>query len=75
MKAPSFILGYKYDKDAKARYFGPFVTENIADNFKSELPAPETGGWARIVTLEGFLSHEVNLVKQLIQRERTISAV
>jgi hypothetical protein len=75
MKSPSFVLGYKYDETAKTRYFGPFVTERIAEDFRDNLPATETGGWARIVTLEGFLSHEVNLVKQLIQRERTISAV
>lgn len=70
MNPSRFIVGYKDDEDAKVRYFGPFVSESVADFFTAALPEPLEGGWVRTVALQPFGPQEGRTVNQLILRER-----
>jgi len=70
VKPTSYIVGYKDHRNAKTRYFGPFVSESVADYFKANLPLPTDSGFCRTVMLQPFQVQEGHQVAQLIRRER-----
>ena len=70
MKPTTYMVGYKGSPQTSTRYFGPFVSESVADFFTASLPKPLNGGWVRTVLVQPFLSHEGRQVSQLILRER-----
>lgn len=71
MSQPRYILGYKDGPTTTVRYFGPFVSESVADFFAACLPDPQEGGWVKSVLLQPFTAQEGHQVAQLIERERT----
>jgi len=66
MKQPSFIVEHKDGQNATTRFFGPFVSLNIATEFRDNLPKPLSGGESRIRTLQRYTSQEHDLVSRLI---------
>lgn len=67
---PRSIIAYKDSEEATTRYFGPFVSESVADFFRASLPLPLKGGWAKRFTLQPFGAHDGHNVSQVILRER-----
>lgn len=65
-----FIVGYRDGPKAKPLYFGPFVSETVADFFIAALPEPLEGGMVKVVPLQPFMAHEARTVAQLIERRR-----
>lgn len=70
-----YIVGYRDSPKARALYFGPFVSETVAEFFIAALPDPLEGGWTRIVPLQPFMVHEARTVAQLIERNREATPI
>lgn len=66
-----YIVGYRDSPKSRTLYFGPFVSESVADFFIAALPEPLMGGWVRVVPLQPFMVHEARTVAQLIERHRS----
>ncbi len=45
MKKPQYIVIYRDSEQTKSYVFGPFVSQTLADDFKSQLPSPLKGGY------------------------------
>lgn len=70
MKSTQYFAGYRDHPKAPTRYFGPFVSESVAEFFVAALPKPQKGGWARIRHLQPFGVQEGRTVSEMILRER-----
>jgi hypothetical protein len=70
MRSASFIVGFKDGPDKRIKYFGPFVSQSIADYFRASLPMPQKGGWCRSRRLEPFSAHDGRKVTELVLSER-----
>lgn len=65
-----YIVGYRDSPKARTLYFGPFVSESVAEFFIAALPDTLPDGWTRVVALQPFMAHEARTVAQLIERQR-----
>lgn len=70
MKPPVYLVIYRDGPKAPTRYFGPFVSVGIADDFIAALPEPKEGGMAKYVSTQPFTAHEANRIADLLLAER-----
>ena len=70
MKATSYFAGYKDAKDKPILYFGPFVSESVAEFFLAALPKPQKGGFARVRHLQPYSAQEGHTVAEIILKSR-----
>jgi hypothetical protein len=52
------------------RYFGPFVSVQVAEQFCDDLPATQLGGRKHVRMLEPFGVHDMSLIETVIKGER-----
>lgn len=67
---PRYILERQDSASAKVRRFGPFASEQIANEFNDELPEPLEGGSVKTVLVQPFTLSDAALVSEMILRER-----
>lgn len=70
MIGPRKIVAYKDSADEPTRFFGPFVSDSVADFFRASLPMPLKGGWARTISLQPFGVQDGHTVSKMIMSER-----
>lgn len=64
------IIAYKDSKSSKLILFGPFVSDNIANDFLDTLPEPLEGGSKSLKPLSLFQATEAQSAHDQIMRER-----
>lgn len=74
MKPTQYFVGFKDSKASKILYFGPFVSESVADFFVASLPSPLKGGWAAVRHLQPFNVQEGRTISEMILRDRRARA-
>ncbi len=67
---PRKIVAYKDGPDDPTRFFGPFVSDSVADFFRAALPMPLKGGYAKTLSLQPFSAHDGHTVAKMILAER-----
>lgn len=67
---PRIIVAYKDSNASHTRFFGPFVSDSVADFFQACLPVPLKGGWAKRIQLQPFGSNDGHIVAKNILAER-----
>ena len=70
MKATQYFAGYKDSKASPILYFGPFVSQSVADFFLASLPTPLKGGWTAVRHFQPFNVQEGRTVTEMIMRDR-----
>lgn len=70
MKSTQYFAGFRDSSKSPVLYFGPFVSESVAEFFLAALPKPRKGGWARIRHLQPFGAQEGRTVAEMILRDR-----
>lgn len=73
MKATSYFAGYKDSFKSPILYFGPFVSQSVADFFVASLPEPRKGGWVKTKHLQPYSVQEGHTVAEMIKRQRQSS--
>lgn len=74
MKQPQFLVAYRDTPKSPTRYFGPFVSIDIASRFCSELPEPQPGGAKDYRTTQPFTANDTNIIHDIIMNERNRAA-
>lgn len=57
--APRFLVIYKDNGETRNRYYGPFASASIAQDFMNDLPKPALGGLKTFKMIEPYTSEEV----------------
>lgn len=70
MKPVQYFAGYKDSPKSPILYFGPFVSQSVADFFVASLPKPRNGGWVKTKHLQPFSVQEGHTVSQIIENHR-----
>lgn len=70
VKATSYFAGFKDSPKSPILYFGPFVSQSVADYFLASLPKPRKGGWAKVRHLQPYSVQEGHTVAEIILRNR-----
>lgn len=73
MKTPQYQVIYKDSHKSKVKYFGPFVSSNIAYNFCTNLPEPAPDGAKGVKIMSQFGYDEVHLAHAEIVSERGVN--
>lgn len=74
MKQISHLVIYKDSATDRALFFGPFVSQSIAQFFKAEMPQPLEGGYCRIVPTQPFTQQEGHVVFEKLTQARCVTA-
>lgn len=74
MKQSQYLVAYKDNPKAHTRYFGPFVSIEVAQRFLKELPEPQPGGGKGYRLTQPFTANDANIVNDLIMIERRHAA-
>lgn len=69
MKQLTYMLYYKDQKGKPSHFFGPFVSERMANEFADELPDP-LDGVKSVYPVSQYTSHEANLAANEILQSR-----
>lgn len=70
MKQTSYLVIYKDSPKAHARYFGPFVSIDVATVFMDELPEPLKGGYKDYRITQPFTASDTAIIRDLLASER-----
>jgi hypothetical protein len=70
MKPTQYLAVYKDSEEAQTLYFGPFVSDSVANFFRAALPMPLKGGWARTIPIQPYTAHEAHTVSRGILDRR-----
>lgn len=70
MKQTSHLVVYKDSSKAQTRYFGPFVSIEMATKFMDELPQPICGGLKDFRTVQPFTASDTQIIRDLLEAER-----
>lgn len=70
MKASAYLVAYKDSPKSHTRYFGPFVSIEVATRFMDELPHPQPGGAKDYRVTQPFTVHDTSIIHDLIMGER-----
>lgn len=70
MKPPSHLVLYRDEAGQPTRFFGPFVSDAIAQFFKAEMPEPLEGGFCKIVPVQPYTQSEGHIVHRKLMDER-----
>ncbi len=66
-----FIVVYKDHATARNNYYGPFVSDAIADDFMRQLPEPLKGGAKVVKPLHTFTHYECDMAAlEIIERRK-----
>jgi hypothetical protein len=66
------IVIFQDSKDAMPAYFGPFVSDTIADAFVRDLPDPTPTGRVVVRSLEEYGRNDVTAITQSIMDMRKL---
>jgi hypothetical protein len=70
MKQLTYMLYYKDSRGKPSHFFGPFVSERLANEFADELPDPCENGVKSVYPVSQYTSNEANLAAQEILQHR-----
>lgn len=70
MKQLTYMVYFKDAKGAKSHFFGPFVSERMADEFSDDLPEPTETGVKSVYAVSQYTANEANLASQEILSHR-----
>lgn len=65
-----YIGVYKDGPSSRIRYFGPFVSQAITEEFLNDLPEPLPGGAKSWKPLQPYMHHETGEATRSIMEER-----
>lgn len=65
-----YLVVYKDAANARTKYFGPFVSDVGADDFRDRLPEPLEGGYKRLKALAPYSSVEAEIAAHAIKSQR-----
>lgn len=69
-KQISQLVIFRDGRQKPTRYFGPFVSSRIAQEFADDLPAPLEGGYKLIKPTQPFTQNEGTIVREKLLSER-----
>lgn len=67
---PQYVIIYKDHATARNRYYGPFVSDSLAEDFMSDLPEPLPGGLKVYKLVSPFTFDEARLASMEIMQSR-----
>lgn len=70
MKISQYLVAYKDSPKSHTRYFGPFVSIEVATRFLDELPEPQPGGAKDYRVTQPFTANDTTIIRDLIMDER-----
>lgn len=69
---PQYIVIYRDSTRARNRYYGPFISETMAERFVDCLPEPQQGGQKLYRLIRPFTFEECSLATMEIEQVRDL---